>query len=497
MAPVQPPVSLERAVLWKGWKPDDMAHYFRYKSADELIADAQRLGQSLALSDRYDVLFAPLEIGGRRCGSRLAVQPMEGCDGTLDGRPDELTYRRYVRFGSGGAKLIWGEATAISDDGRMNPRQLWLHDGSAAEIENMLAGCRRAHREACGDDGDLLVGLQLTHSGRYGYRGPLLATHDPLLDPLTRDKRRGRALDASYPLLGDDDLKRIEDQYLSAARLAHAVGCDFVDIKQCHRYLLSELLAARNRPGPYGGSLENRTRLVRQVIGRIREEIPDLIIATRFNAYDGIPYVRSEPDGAGRPCRHAIPLECAFGTDASDHTREDLVEPVQLARWLCDWGVALLNVTAGNPYANPHVVRPADYPPIDGYEAPEHPLSGVLRHFRLAAAIQAAVPDVPVVGSGYSWLQDFSMSAAAANVEANSVSLVGLGRGTLAQPDFATRLKVDGALDRKRTCRTFSYCTNLMRAKDHPLGQYPTGCPPFDKEAYGPIWKELQLKREA
>jgi 2,4-dienoyl-CoA reductase-like NADH-dependent reductase (Old Yellow Enzyme family) len=419
---------------------------------------------------------------------------MEGCDGTLDGRPDELTFRRYVRFGGGGAKLIWGEATAISDEGRGNPRQLWLHDGSAAAIEEMISGCRQSHRDACDSDEDFVVGLQITHSGRYGYRRTMLGTHDPLLDPLTIDKQSGRAVDASHPLLADDELKRIEEQYVAAARLAAQIGVDFIDIKQCHRYLLSELLAAKNRPGPYGGSLENRTRLVRNVIGRIRDELPGLILATRFNAYDGIPYRAAETGAIGQPCPHCLPLETAFGTDAADHRREDLHEPVQLARWLRDWGVQLLNVTAGNPYSNPHIVRPADNPPTDGYDAPEHPLSGVLRHFRLARAIQAAVPEIPVVGSGYSWLQDFAPHAAAANVAEGSVAIAGIGRGALAQPDFARCLQEDGQLDRKRICRTFSYCTNLMRSKDHPLGQYPTGCPPFDKEVYAPLWKEAESK---
>ncbi|HLQ46241.1 MAG TPA: NADH:flavin oxidoreductase, partial [Planctomycetaceae bacterium] len=217
-----------------------MAHDFKYKSPSDVLADATRLGlEHIAMSDDLSPLFAPLSIGGRTIGNRWAIQPMEGCDGTLDGAPDELTYRRYHRFGAGGAKLIWGEATAIADEGRMNPRQLWLHDGSASAIERMLAECRTAHRESCGHDHDLLVGLQLTHSGRFSCRRPLLATHDPILDPLTKDKSTGRFVDQSYPLLSDDDLKRIEDQYLAAAQLAARIGCDFIDLKQCHRYLLS------------------------------------------------------------------------------------------------------------------------------------------------------------------------------------------------------------------------------------------------------------------
>jgi NADPH2 dehydrogenase len=472
-----------------------MARFFKFKTPEALAAEAVRLGASIKLSDQFEALFRPITIGSKTCGNRLAIQPMEGCDGTLDGRPDELTFRRYDRFGGGGAKLIWGEATAISDEGRANPRQLWLHDGSASAIEAMISRCRESHRGACGNDRDLIVGLQLTHSGRYGYRRALIVTHDPILDPLTTDKSTSRRIDESYPLLTDDELKRIEDQYFATARLAAKIGVDFIDLKQCHRYLLSELLAAKNRPGLYGGSLENRTRLVRSVVQRVRDEVPQLLIASRFNAYDGIPYRAIKAGATGEPCPHAVPLETAFGTDPNDYKQDDLNEPATLARSLRDWGVGLLNVTAGNPYSNPHIVRPADNPPMDGYDAPEHPLLGVLRHFRLAASVQKAVPDVPVIGSGYSWLQEFAPHAAAANVADGSVAFAGIGRGALAQPDFARRLQEDGQFDRLRICRTFSYCTNLMRSKDHPLGQYPTGCPPFDKEAYGALWKEAEAKR--
>lgn len=474
-----------------------MARYFKYRSPADLVADARELGGELAVADDLSPLFEPLRIGSREVKNRLCVQPMEGCDGTADGHPDELTFRRYVRFGAGGAAIIWGEATAIDEAARMNPRQLWIHERTVPDLARMLDGCRAAHREALGDDDGLLVGLQLTHSGRFSYRRPLLATHDPVLDPLTRDRTTGRCVDAGTPLLSDDDLKRIEDQYLEAVRLAVRCGVDFVDIKQCHRYFLSELLAAQNRPGDYGGSYENRTRLVRNVIGRVREDFPDLIVATRMNAYDGIPYRGAGEEFVGEPCPHELPLTTAWGTDPGDHRREALDEPLRLVRDLRAWGVALINVSLGNPYANPHLVRPAEFPPVDGYHAPEHPLLGVLRHFRIASRLQAEVPEVPIVGSGYSWLQDYALHAGAANVRDGKIALVGLGRATLSHPDFARVAQETGRLDRKKICRTFSYCTNLMRTKDHPLGQYATGCPPFDKEVYGPLWKEAEQKIEA
>lgn len=470
-----------------------MAKFFKYKSPDDLQADAASRGLEIALSEDFSPLFEPVRIGPLRAGNRLVVHPMEGCDGTLDGRPDELTLRRWERFGAGGAKIIWGEATAVVAEGRANPRQLWLHEGSAAAIEDMLARCRAAHREACGSDNDLVVGLQLTHSGRYSYQRPLPAFHDPVLDTRTVvDKATRRTIDAYYPLLSDDELKRLQDAYVTAASMAFRTGFDFVDIKQCHRYLLSELLAAKTRTGQYGGSFENRTRLVRNVVSRICDEVPGAVVCSRFNAYDGAPYRANAETNLGEPCDFTLPFRSGFGTAENDPLREDLAEPMQLVGLLRDLGVPMVSVSMGNPYSNMHVVRPFEYPPVDGYETPEHPLEGVDRHFRIAAALQAAYPEMVVVGSGYSWLQGFFPQAAAANVRDGHISAVGVGRAALPYPDFAHAIAADGALEPRRVCRTFSYCTALMRAKHNELGQFPTGCPPFDKDVYGPIWKQAQ-----
>jgi 2,4-dienoyl-CoA reductase-like NADH-dependent reductase (Old Yellow Enzyme family) len=465
-----------------------MARYFKFHSRDDLEAECRRLGLDLRFSDDLGPLFQPVTLGPLRAGNRLCIQPMEGCDGTPDGQPGELTFRRYRRFGAGGAKLIWGEATAVIEEGRANPRQLLINEDTAPQLERMLADCRRAHREAVGSDEDLVVGLQLTHSGRYSYRRPLLAFHDPILDPRTVvDKSTGRTVDAAYPLLDDDYLRRLADHYVAAARLAYRIGFQFVDVKQCHRYLLSELLAARTRPGPYGGSLENRTRLARELITAIRGEVPGLVVATRLNVYDGIP--PSELQLRGVPGAVSV-----WGARADDPLEPDLAEPLW---WVADMtrrGVAFVNVSMGNPYATPHVIRPFEYPPPDGYETPENPLIGVDRHFRLAAQVQRAFPQLPLVGSGYSYLQEFLFHAGAANVRDSLIALVGVGRAALPQPDFARQLRENGRLDRKRVCRTFSYCTALMRAKHNEMGQFATGCPPFDKEVYGPIWEEARAK---
>ncbi len=470
-----------------------MARFFKYKSVAEIEAENARLGIDLRFSDDLTPLFEPVAVGPRTAGNRWCIHPMEGCDGEPDGRPGELTFRRYNRFGAGGAKVIWGEACAVVEEGRANPRQILLNEQTRDDFARLVADCRKTHRDANGDDADLLFGLQLTHSGRYSYRRPIIAAPDPWLV--------GRyTVTTDTPLVTDDELKRLVDHYAAAAKLAVEVGFDFLDVKQCHRYLLNELLGARNRPGPYGGSFENRTRLAREIFQAIRAAVPaNVILATRLNVYDGIPYHKGD-DGDGVPDPWTAPLANGWGMSETDPFTPDLAEPVRWVAEMRKLGVQLVNVTMGNPYAQPHFGRPFEYPPPDGYESPEHPLIGVDRHFRATETIQRAHPGLAIVGTGYSYLQEFLPAAGAANVRDGRVALVGVGRASLAQPDWVQQLLDHGKLDRKRVCRTFSYCTALMRAKDHPLGQYPTGCPPFDKEGYGEVWKEvqsLQMRRPA
>jgi NADPH2 dehydrogenase len=475
-----------------------VSRYFKYKTADALLAEARALSvdADIRLSDDLSPLLLAATIAGRAVGNRLAIQPMEGCDAEPDGSPGELTLRRFSRFGAGGAKLIWGEACAVIPEGRANPRQLVINERNLPSLARLVQSTRTAHREANGRDDDLLVGLQLTHSGRYSFARPILAQHDSLLDPRTIvDKSTGATAGPGFPLISDAELDGLQDHYVAAAALAARAGFDFVDVKQCHRYLLNELLAARLRPGKYGGSFENRTRFIREVVAKIRENSPHLVVGTRLNVFDGLPYAKG-PECAGVPCAFDTPVQTAWGTDALDPLRPDLAEPLRLIEVLVELGVSLVNVSLGNPYASPHLLRPFENPPPDGYETPEHPLLGVARHFACTALVQERFPALTVVGSGYSWLQEFAFRAGASNVALGRAGFVGIGRGALSQPDFARRLAEGRPLDPRRLCRTFSFCTALMRSKHNAMGQFATGCPPFDKEVYGPIWEEAKRKND-
>lgn len=461
---------------------DCMAHYFKFKTLNDLQAEAHRLRVELPAQDDLSPLFRSLAVGSFILGNRLCIHPMEGCDGTTDGLPGELTERRYRRFGAGGAKLIWGEAAAIVPEARANPRQLVISAIHYPQLARLAEIARTAHQAIFHNTDDLLIGLQLTHSGRYSFQQPQIACHDDVLD---------NRLTAPARYLTDDDLKRLEDQFVAAAHIAFQAGFQFIDIKQCHRYLLNELLSARTRPGPYGGSFENRTRFVRNIITRIRSEIPNLLVASRLNLFDGLPF-HGSTGTVGKVDAANLPLKNYWGTNPQCPDEMDLSEPCRWVIELKQLGVALLNLTLGNPYASPHYLRPFEYPPPDGYLTPEHPLLGVARHLAAARTIQQLDTTLACVGSGYSWLQEFLFHVGAANIEQGYINIVGVGRGSLSQPDFAKQLMDHGKLDRKRVCRTFSYCTALMRSKHNAEGQFVTGCPPFDKEVYQPVWKAAQ-----
>ncbi|MEX0750026.1 MAG: NADH:flavin oxidoreductase [Dehalococcoidia bacterium] len=447
--------------------------YFQYRTLDELRDAVAALDVDLPVTDDLSALAAGVRIGPLTASNRMAVHPMEGCDGNLDGTPGELTFRRWRRFAEGGAALLWGEATAVAPDARANPRQLLISPDTAPELKRLLDATRAAHRARFGSTDGFIVGVQLTHSGRWSHPAPIIVQHGAAIDALKGCERA--------PLLSDADLERLEDRFADAAALAAKIGFDFIDIKQCHTYLLNELLGAYTRDGAYGGDYEHRTRFVRNVFAKIRARLGDaIILATRMNVFDSLPYVAAA-DGFGVPAPHEVPYRNAWGTDPHDPSRPLLDEPLRLIGDLRAHGLAMVNVSMGSPYYNPHIGRPFEKPPVDGYTPPEHPLRGVERHMRLTAAVQRAYPDLPVVGTGYSWLRHYALNTGAANITSSAVSMVGLGRGALAYPDFAADALERGAMERDKSCVGVSYCTALMRAKHNDLGQYATGCVPRDR----------------
>lgn len=453
-----------------------MHEKFHYRTLEDLQAEVGRLGLEIAFQQDLSPLHREVEVYGHTLPNALGIHPMEGCDGTADGKPDELTFRRYERFARGGAGLLWFEATAVAWAGRANPRQLWASPENVSELARLRETALRAAKEVHGPGHEPLCVLQLTHSGRYskpdGTPRPIIAQHNPWLD-----QKQGIAPD--YPVISDDELERLEDEYVKAARVAVEAGFRVIDVKSCHRYLISELLGAHARPGKYGGPFENRTRFQVNVIDKIRAELGEsLQIAMRLNTWDGLPFpygwgVNPETEGAEPG---SLPV--------------DLAEPKRLLGELVKRGVRLVNLSLGNPYYNAHLTRPYDTPAVGLTLPAEHPLEGVARAFRVARELSAAYPELVAVGAGYSWLRQFFPFAAAANLARGAQKIAGVGREAFAYPDFARDLLEKGAMDAKKVCLACSKCTDIMRDGGR------TGCAVRDAQLYLPIWREGVAKRQ-
>jgi len=434
-------------------------------------------------------LARALQVDGVRLGNRFCILPMEGWDGTPDGAPSDLTVRRWRNFGRSGAKLIWGgEAVAVREDGRANPNQLVIKDATLGALERLRQELVGAHREAfgVGADTDLYVGLQLTHSGRFARPNakdraePLTAYAHPLLD---RKFPGGRQIT-------DDQLDRLVDDFVIAARRAHAMGFQFVDVKHCHGYLAHELLSARTREGRYGGSFENRTRFLRRIVEGIRAEVPGLGLGVRVSAIDACPF-RPDSNGVGVP---EAPEGYRYAFGLLEHERMDaaLDDGRELFRLFREIGVRWVCVTAGSPYYNPHIQRPALFPPTDGYLPPEDPLRGVARQIEATARLKAEFPDLVVVGSAYSYLQEWLPHVAQRVVRDGGADFVGLGRMVLSYPELPADVLSGAPLRRKAICRTFSDCTTA------PRNGLVSGCYPLDPfYAALPEAKHLKEVKEA
>jgi len=404
-------------------------------------------------------------------GNRFCILPMEGWDGTTGGKPTELTRRRWENFGLSGAKLIWGgEAVAVRPDGRANPNQLMLNPATVGDIASLRELLVTTHQRHFGRTDDLLVGLQLTHSGRFA------RPYGKTLEP--RVVYRHPLLDAKFgvrdeaAVLTDDEIDRLIDDFIAAAKLAQQAGFAFIDVKHCHGYLGHEFLSAVDRPGKYGGSLENRTRYLRSIIAGVRAEAPGLEIAVRISIYDFLPF-QAGPNGVGQPAEHAGDYRQAFGGDGTG-LGILLDEPIALLTMLEQLGIELICSTAGSPYYNPHMQRPAAFPPSDGYLPPEDPLLGVARQIEATARIKAMFPHLIIVGSGYSYLQDWLPHVGQAVVRQGQADFIGLGRMVLSYPDLPADVLAGQPLARKRLCRTFSDCTTA------PRNGMVSGCYPLD-----------------
>lgn len=472
------------------------------KSVDQFRAYCQQLGISIPCEDAIltgseSPLTQSMDgwaLNHKTPGNRWAIHPMEGWDGTPTGGITPEVRRRWQRFGESGAKIIFGgEAMAVRPDGRANPNQLILSEVNRADIAELRQILFEAHRVRFGTTDDLVLGFQLTHSGRFcrpnesGRWEPRVAYRHPLLDARFHVTREDQ-------VFSDAEVEQLIEDYIVAARIAGEIGADFVDIKHCHGYLLHEFLGAHTRPGRYGGSFENRTRILRDIVAGIRRSGNPIEIGVRLSAFDFVPFrpdpASSKPGkpGPGIPedFSACIPYRYGFGVSSNDPRNADLAESHEFLKLCGELGIKLVNLSAGSPYYNPHIQRPAAFPPSDGYLPPEDPLIGVARQLNAVRELKASAPrGMRLIGTGYSYLQEYLPQVAQAAVREGWVDVVGLGRMVLSYPDLFVDATLRGTLTPKLICRTFSDCTTAPRngliSGCYPLDKYYTQKPEFQQ----------------
>ncbi len=439
-------------------------------------------------------LARPWKIGNKTLMNRWTIHPMEGWDGNADGSPSELVLHRWRKFGLSGAKMIFGgEAFAVAEDGRANPRQLCFHPRHGDDSCQMLADTvRAAHEEyqkSAGESGttagDFVIGLQLTHSGRFsqsadGKYAPRIAQHHPALDA-----RVGISPADDACIMTDDDIQRLIEKYVATAKAAHRAGFDFVDVKHCHGYFAHELLHAVQRPGRFGGALENRMRFAREIIAGVRAECPGMMIGVRLSLFDALPGETSK----------AAPGAVA------DFVKLLTPEDYEIVRVFAqELKIDVLNLTAGSPYYSVYVQRPSFTPAVEAVlgedgvmriptdiTPPEDPLIGCCRQMVAVRDVKRRFPELPIIGSAYSYFQEFLPHVAQAVVREGWADSVGIGRMVLPYWDFVADTLAGRALDKRRICRTFSDCTT------GPRNGMVSGCYPLDAE-YKCMAEALKLR---
>lgn len=405
-----------------------------------------------------NIISAPIELYGKKVNNRVLFQPMEGCDGTPEGGIDILTKRRYLRFVDGAPGVIWFEATAVCNEGRANPRQLYINDITVEGFKNIIREMKAKSKALHGFEPVIIV--QLTHSGRYskpnGTPEPIVAYRNEVWE---RNKKN-----QPFVVADDDYLAKIPAMYAKAAELALEAGFDGMDVKCCHGYLFNELLSAYNREGAYGGSFENRTRLYFDCINAVKEAVGDkAFVTTRLNACDCFPY--------------------GYGFGVNESGEIDLRETKAIIKKLQEKGIELVNLTIGNPYLIPHINRPYVA------NAPEDGNIGMKRVYDVTKEITSDFPDIKFVVSALTFEGENAVDYAEKLLLEGVGDFAGFGRMTFAYPTFYKDYLEKGSLDKTKVCIKCSKCSELMRAGT------VSGCVIRDSECYMPYYKEFVMKK--
>jgi len=408
-----------------------------------------------------NALFTPIKIGNKIATNRFATNAMECCDSDEVGNPTDRTYDRYSKLFQGGSGLIDLEAITVTYENRGRKTQLSIMPHNENALKKFVGELRKVNPKP-------IFIFQLTHSGELSHPD---FSRRVCVKPLPG---------FGGELLSEEDIVRIMDEFVTAAKICHASGADGIDLKLSHGYLGSQLLRPYNdRKWKYGGSWENRSRFAFELTERIVKEIndPNFLIGSKVSVWEGF------PGGCG-----------SAGPNSSVM---DLTESIALVKGLEERGAAYILQSAGSPSITLALSQPDKS--IPDYAYLHHTFSKTLKN--------NLKPETVVIGSAYSIFRDGKNNLQAVNREENTLlfwgnknisegvaDMVALGRQSFADPFLPAKLMA-GKADEVDWCTACDNCIELL------IRQQNVGCTTYNKpytEALKKIRKEegmLKAKR--
>lgn len=371
------------------------------------------------MKESLDSLFSAGTLAGYPIPNRLTAQAMEINASDENGAVSPDIISRYENLARGGWGIVFVEAISVAPDSLARKRGLVLTEKNLDSFKKLVDSFKKI------DDRALFI-LQLTHAGRYSgdFSRPVKAIDD----------------ENSAVLLSDDELKKIRDDFIHCLSLASKAGADGVDIKACHGYLGGELLRPSNtRKGDWGGSPENRARLLTNVLSAARTLHPRMVRGSRISFYEAI--------------------RGGCGTAGADEIIEDMDDMLGILELIVDAGAQYLNISAGIPTLTPQLTRPGKSSFIN-----------VLQHFRYCREIKKRFAGLPVIGSAYSAAGSQALTLADENISRGYVDFAGFGRQNLADPLYPLHIRNDE--NRLRECTLCGGCSMLLKKQGKVYCRY-------------------------